>query len=97
MVCPVEVRRVDDAAAEAIAQPGDTPELALREDVARGEARAEVAAYIRDHPGSFPFDIAVALQLPPDLVGEVVEGLVADGTVEREVSRPSRHAFPPVA
>jgi len=71
-----------------IAQSVHTPELVLREDVARGEARAEVAAYIREHPGSFPFDIAIALRLSPDLVGEVVEELIADGIVERESTTP---------
>jgi hypothetical protein len=84
----MEVRPVGDTAVKPLLQQEDTPELVLREDVTRGQAHTEVAAYIQDHPGSFPFDIAIALQLPPDLVSEVVEELIVDGTVEREGPTP---------
>ncbi|MBM3475080.1 MAG: hypothetical protein FJX75_17605 [Armatimonadetes bacterium] len=77
-----------DVAVTPIVQSVDTSELVLREGVARDEARAEIAAYVREHPGSFPFDVAIALRLSPDLVGEVVEELIADGTIERESTTP---------
>ena len=85
-----------DVAVKPVLQQVDTPELVLREGVTRGQARTEVAAYIQDHPGSFPFDIAIALQLPPDLVGEVVEELIVDGTVEREGPTPLESGPTPV-
>ena len=55
--------------------------LELR-DVDRSQAKEEILAYLRQHPGAYPSDIGVALQLDLHLVMEVCRELLDGGRVE---------------
>jgi len=47
------------------------------------QAAQEVLGYVAEHPGSDPFDIAVALDLDMDFVEDIAERLVGEGRLTR--------------
>ncbi len=69
------------------AQP--TQESLDLRDVERTRAAQEILEYLGEHPGSDPFDIAVALDLDMDFVEDVAEQLVREGRLLRGDHTPS--------
>lgn len=50
--------------------------------LSRDEAKAEVLAYFREHPDSYPSDVAAELSLDAALVRDLAQELVADGRLQ---------------
>jgi hypothetical protein len=56
-------------------------EIVIRE-IPEEQARTELVAFFRDHPGTYPSDAAVALGLDPALARDIAAGVVKDGLLE---------------
>ena len=61
----------------------DVMVVELRGDVTLEAAKAEVGAYVVEHPQSHAFDIASALRLPLGVVEEAAEDLVREGVLTK--------------
>ena len=58
-------------------------------DVSAEQARAEIIAYLRDHPNTDAFDLAIALKLEPRSVFTICDALIKEGKLAFAEDTPS--------